>query len=492
MPISIENNKIIISSPSTLEKVGEVKISSIKDVEKKLNIASNYKEWTSLPLSRRCSLINKFRKVVFNNKKLVESIIESETGKKDFVIFAETLSFFDHAKSMSKIARTALKNNKRNSGLLFKNKKAYVKYEPLGVVGIISPWNFSLATAMKGTIEGLLAGNNIVLKPSEYTPLTIEIIKKLWDENIGYNDAFQIVHGDGKVGSILVKSDLTDIISFTGSTKVGLEIAKICSETLKPCILELGGKDPMIVLKDASMKRAVESALYAGLFNAGQTCISTEEVFVENEIFDEFLESLSAKIKSIKSGSTQKDQLGPIITPENKQKINDHLNEIKNKSKVIYGMSGDHDNFIAPAIVVEPPENSRIVNEETFGPVISVRSFKNEDDLINKIHKTGYGLSSSIFSNNKKRINRIISRLKFGNVNINDAMTSYIIPSLPYGGEGKSGLGKQHGIEGLRSYCRVKSILENRFNFIDEPAWWNRPKIIEKLLRKIVNIIFRF
>ena len=239
---------------------------------------------------------------------------------------------------MSKIARTALKNSKRNSGLLFKNKKAYVKYEPLGVVGIISPWNFSLATAMKGTIEGLLAGNNIVLKPSEYTPLTIEIIKKLWDENIGYNDAFQIVHGDGKVGSILVKSDLTDIISFTGSTKVGLEIAKICSETLKPCILELGGKDPMIVLKDASMKRAVESALYAGLFNAGQTCISTEEVFVENEIFDEFLESLSAKIKSIKSGSTQKDQLGPIITPENKQKINDHLNEIKNKSKVIYGM----------------------------------------------------------------------------------------------------------------------------------------------------------
>ena len=139
-----------------------------------------------------------------------------------------------------------------------------------------------------------------------------------------------------------------------------------------------------------------------------------------------------------RSGSTQNDQLGPIITPENKQKINDHLNEIKNKSKVIYGMSSDHDNFIAPAIVVEPPENSKIVNEETFGPVISVRSFKNEDDLINKIHKTGYGLSSSIFSNNQKRINRIISRLKFGNVNINDAMTSYIIPSLPYGGEGKS------------------------------------------------------
>ena len=137
------------------------------------------------------------------------------------------------------------------------------------------------------------------------------------------------------------------------------------------------------------MKRAVESALYAGLFNAGQTCISTEEVFVENEIFDEFLESLSVKIKNIKSGTSEDDHLGPIITPANKQKINEHLNEIKNTSKVIYGMRSGHDNFIAPAIVVETNENSKIVNEETFGPVISIRSFKNEDELINKIHKTG-------------------------------------------------------------------------------------------------------
>ena len=131
------------------------------------------------------------------------------------------------------------------------------------------------------------------------------------------------------------------------------------------------------------------------------------------------------------------------------------------------------------------------MNEETFGPVISIRSFKSEDELIQKIHKTGYGLSSSIFGKDKKRINRIISRMKTGNVNVNDAMTSYIIPTLPYGGEGISGIGKQHGVEGLRSFCRVKSIVINRFNFIDEPVWWGRPKIIEKILNNIVKLIFR-
>ena len=299
MPISIENKQIIVSSPETLKEVGRVDVSTKENVEHALKVAQNYTEWSSLSLNKRCSVINKFRKIVFKNSDLVKRIIKDETGKKDFIIFAEFLSFLDHAKTMSKVAKSALKRDNRETGLLFKNKKAYVQYEPMGVVGIISPWNFSLATAMKGTIEGLLAGNNIVLKPSEFTPLTIKAIKKIWDDNIGYKDAFQIVNGAGDIGSILVESNLTDVISFTGSTKVGLQIAKICSLTLKPCILELGGKDPMIVLKDASIKRAVESALHAGLFNSGQTCISTEEVYVEDDIFDEFVSKLSIRIKDI-------------------------------------------------------------------------------------------------------------------------------------------------------------------------------------------------
>ena len=491
MPISIENNQITILNPATLNEVGKVNISSQENVNKCLVRAQNYKGWSSLSLNKRCSVINKFRKVVLKNSDLIKKTLKDETGKKDFVVFAEFVSFLDHTKTMSKLAKSALKKNKRKPGILFKNKKAYVQYEPMGVVGIISPWNYPLATPMKGTIEGLLAGNNIVLKPSEFTPITIKIIKKLWDENIGYKNAFQIVNGLGNIGSMLVQSNSTDVISFTGSTKVGLQIAKTCSSTLKPCILELGGKDPMIILKDASIKRSVESALYGGLFNTGQTCISTEEVFVENEIFDEFVSRLSLRIKDIKSGDSDSDDLGPIITGETKQKINEQINEIKESCRIVSGINNSGEKFIAPTIVIDPPESSRIVNEETFGPVISIRSFDNEDELIDKIHKTGYGLSSSIFGKNKKRINRIIRRMKTGNVNVNDVMTSYAIPSLPFGGEGISGIGKQHGVEGLRSFCRVKSIVVNRFNFIDEIAWWGRPKIVERVLQKLVKLLFR-
>jgi len=490
MPIKIENNHIVVLNPATLEEVGKINISTKTDVNTILQTASNYKDWSLLSLNKRCNLINKFRKAVFKNSDSIKQTIKAETGKKDFVIFTEFLSFLDHAKTISKVAQSCLKRSSRNPGFLFKNKKAYVQYEPLGVAGIISPWNFPLATPMKGTVEALLSGNNVVLKPSEYTPLTSILMKKIWDEYIGYNDAFQVVNGTGGVGSMLVESPITNVISFTGSTKVGLEIAKTCSSSLKPCVLELGGKDPMIILKDASIKRSVESALYAGLFNSGQTCISTEEVYVEEDIFDKFLSKISIRIKDIKSGSGE-DDLGPIITPETKQKINEHINEVKDSCDIFHGINNGDDKYIAPTIVVNPPDSSKIVNEETFGPVMSIRSFKSEDELIQKIHKTGYGLSSSIFGKDKKRINRIIKRMKTGNVNINDVITSYGITTLPFGGEGISGLGKQHGVEGLRSFCRVKSIVENRFNFIDEPMWWGRPKIVERALEKIAAFLFR-
>ena len=491
MPINVENNQIIIFNPASLKEVGKVDLSTKQDVDNALKIAKEYNGWSSLTLNKRCKIINKFRKIVLKHSNQIKEIIKNETGKKDFVVFVEFFAFLDHAKTMSKIAKTALKKSKRKSGFLFKNKKAYVQYEPMGVVGIISPWNFPLGTAMKGVVEALLAGNNVILKPSEYTPLTPHFVKKLWDENIGYQDAFQILNGEGDVGAMLVQSDSTDVICFTGSTEVGHEIAKNCSVSLKPCILELGGKDPMIVLKDASMNRAVESALYAGLFNVGQTCISTEEVYVEQDIFDEFVSELSTRIKNIKSGDSDDDDLGPIITPETKDKINNHINELKDSCSTIQGINRGGDKYIAPTIIIDPPESARIVNEETFGPVMSIRPFSNEDELIQKIHKTGYGLSSSIFGSNKKRINQIIKRIKTGNVNVNDVMTSYAIPTLPYGGEGISGLGKQHGIEGLRSLSRVKSVVVNRFNFINEPMWWGRPKIVEKILKKATNFLYK-
>ena len=489
MTARIEGNEIVVLNPSSLDEVGRLKKTQSTDFDSVILTSKNNNDWAELSLKKRCSVIHSFRRVIAKNEKQIKQILKNETGKKDFDIFIEFFTVLEHMKEISKIARHALKNQSRNSGLL-KNKKSYVQYEPYGIAGIISPWNYPLATPIGIVTEALLAGNNVILKPSEYTPLTPCYIKKLWDEHTDFSDAFQIINGSAEVGTMIVESSDIDVVSFTGSTAVGRVIARQCANTLKPVILELGGKDPMIILKDANINRAVESALFGGLSNCGQTCISTEEVFIEEEIFDIFVEKISKRIKDIKTGKDSSSDLGPMIMSKNGEKVMEHLAEIENRCAIIKGKSDSSKMFISPAIVIEPPEDAKIVNEETFGPVLSLRKFNEEKDLLAKIHKTGFGLSSSIFGKNKKRIQSIVKKIKSGNVSINDVMSHYGIASLPFGGEGLSGTGKIHGKEGLRSLCRTKSIVVNRLDFIKEPWWFGRSKSVEKILDKVVNYIY--
>ena len=229
-----------------------------------------------------------------------------------------------------------------------------------------------------------------------------KFIKKLWDEHIGYNDALQIINGTGDVGRILVESNDVDIICFTGSTNVGKMIAKKCAEPLKPVVLELGGKDPMIVLKDANIHRASESAAFGGLSNAGQTCISTEEVFVEDPVFDEFVSGISDKVKNMSSGDSDSEDLGPMIVDENRDKVNEHIREVDGRCNIVNGGVSDTNRFIAPTLLIDPPDDSRVVNEETFGPVISIRPFNNTDDLMDKIIVCGSYINIDIYRNAKR------------------------------------------------------------------------------------------
>ena len=490
MTMRIENNEIIVLNPASLKEVGRVEVSSKTKVMACLNSSKKYQQWTSLSLNQRCKLITRYRKAIVKNSDLLKKTLKSETGKKDFDIFVEYFTFLEHLRHIPKIAKASLRRESRNSGLM-KNKKSYVVYEPLGVAGIISPWNYPLATPMISSIEALMAGNNVILKPSEHTPLTTRLAKKIWDEHIGYEEAFQVINGCGDIGGMLVESKNTDIICFTGSTKVGKLIAEQCGKDLKPVLLELGGKDPMIVLKDANINRAIESAVFGGLSNAGQTCISTEEIFVEVQIWDRFTKIISDRMKHITSGGNKNNELGPMIVPENRDKVEAHIKEVQDSCTIIRGNSDGEASYLSPALIIDPPSDSRVVNEETFGPVLTVRPFNDENELFDLVHKTGYGLSASIFGKNRKRIERISSQIKTGNISVNDVMTHYGIASLPFGGEGQSGLGKSHGPEGLRSLCRVKSIVVNRFDFIDEPWWFGRPRFIEKMLEKMVDIIYR-
>ena len=267
MSAVIENNKIKITDPITKESIGQIEMCdkiSFSNVE---NNSIEYNDWKLLSLKKRCYYINKFRRRILKNRDSIQQIIIRETGKKDFDVFTELFTVLEHLKEITKIAKKSLKKSARNTGLL-KNKKAYVQYEPLGVVGIISPWNYPLVIPITTLSEALIAGNNVILKPSEHTSLIIQFLKKIWDSEIGYKSAFQVIYGDGNIGEMLVESTKNDLICFTGSTKIGKIIAQKCANNLKPIILELGGKDSMIILKDANQRRALEAALFGGLSNA--------------------------------------------------------------------------------------------------------------------------------------------------------------------------------------------------------------------------------
>ena len=490
MSAEFENNILIVRNPvddSELSRFTVTDKSSFKSIASKVE---SYSKWSELSIKKRCYYISLLRKAIVQHQSELEEILKSETGKKDFDVFLEVFTVLEHLKQMPKIAKKALKPNYRNAGIM-KSKKAYVLYEPLGVCGVISPWNYPLATPVGSTVQALLSGNNVILKPSEHTPLSSLFIKKLWDQYVGFSDAFSVVLGGGEVGGMIVQSSKVDAICFTGSTKIGKLIAKQCAETLKPVILELGGKDPLIVLKDADKQRAIEAILFGGLSNAGQTCISVEEVYIEHEMFDFYIEKLSTRIKNMSSGDDAGMELGSMIMKENCIKVKEHIDEIEDKSSVVCGEGVASGMFIAPTLIIDPPDSARVVNEETFGPVISLRPFKSEEELIAMIHKTGYGLAGSIFGKNKSRIKRILKKLKIGNVSINDVITHYGIASLPFGGERLSGSGRLHGKEGLRSLCRTKSVVENRFSFLSDPWWFSRSKKIEKILKKVSRALYR-
>ena len=488
MSALIENDILSVLNPITKEVVGSFNISSSEDINKIILNAKSDERWRNLSLSGRCRSIDKLRKGIVKNKKIIHETLKSETGKPDFDISIEIFTTLEHLKEISKIAKKALKKSSRSSGIM-KIKKAYVKYEPMGVAGVISPWNYPLATPITSAVEALLAGNSVVLKPSEHTPLTSILVKKIWDESVEFDYSFQIILGGADAGRFLVESNDVDIICFTGSTAVGKKIAAECAKTLKPHILELGGKDPMVVLEDSNINRAVESALFGGLSNAGQTCISTEEVFVEDAIYESFKTKIISRIKDIKSGDNL--DLGSMIMPENTIKVNAHIEQTRKTCEVYEGSKDNGDMFISPTLVFEPSEDFDIVNEETFGPVLSIRRFTSETQLVEQLHKTGYGLSASIFGKNKFRINNIIKNIKTGTVSVNDVLTHYGIASIPFGGEGLSGVGRMHGKEGLRSLCRIKSVVENRFNFINEIWWFGRSEKIESLINKLTNLLYR-
>ena len=351
----------------------------------------------------------------------------------------------------------------KSGQLLVKGKRLALRYRPLGLIGVIGPWNYPLTNSFGDCIPALAAGNSVILKPSEVTPLTSMLLAEALRECGLPEHVLQVATGRGDTGRALI--DEVDMIMFTGSTATGRKVGEAAARRLIPASLELGGKDPMIVLADADLERAANFATYYSMQNAGQTCTSVERVYVEDPVYDEFVAKVSEKVRSLRVGRPEgwgSVEVGAITFPPQLQTITDHVADAQEKgARVLAGgneVSGAG-RFYEPTVLVDVDHSMKCMTEETFGPTLPIMRVRDAEEAVRLANDSPYGLSASIFTRDTERGSEIARRLDAGAVNVNDALINYTVLELPMGGAKQSGIGSRHGAGGIRKYCAQQAMV---------------------------------
>ena len=420
----------------------------------------------------------------------------SENGKtREDALLAEMFYVCDALGFWAKNARKYLADEKvrTHSPLLF-GKKVVVRYRPHGVVGVIGPWNYPLTNSFGDCIPALMAGNSVVLKPSEVTPLTNLMLADAVLEAGAPQDIFQVVTGAGRSGAALV--DNVDMIHFTGSTATGRKVAVQAAERLIPVSLELGGKDPMIVLRDADLERAANMAVQWAMSNSGQICISVERVYVEEPVYDEFVEKVVAKTRALRQGPpgpAGKVDVGAMTNPPQIDIVRSHVQDAIDKGaevRVGGNASDGPGQFFEPTVLTGVDHTMKIMTEETFGPTLPVMKVRDADEAVRLANDSRYGLNSSVFSKDVAKGEAVARRLDAGNACVNDALMNYLALEAPFGGAGESGLGARHGAPGIRKYCATQTILITRFGAKREPTMFPNKAGTAKLFERLLVLMW--
>jgi acyl-CoA reductase-like NAD-dependent aldehyde dehydrogenase len=350
--------------------------------------------------------------------------------------------------------------------LLFANKRARVAYRPHGVVAVIGPWNWPLLNNFADAIAPLLAGNSVVLKPSEWTPLTSLRVAALWQQVGLPSDVFQVVTGRADTGVALVAA--CDMVFFTGSQRAGRQVGKAAGERLIPAVLELGGKSAMIVLRDADLPRAARAAVWSGFAHSGQVCVRTERVFVEDAVADEFIALCEAETKRLRHGAgtdAEVFDVGAMTFPPQMARAQAQIADaLAHGARVLCGgqRAERSGNFFQPTLIADATLQMQVMNEETFGPVLPIMRVQNAEQALRLTNQSSLGLSGSVWSRDTVRARAIAEQIDAGSVCVNDVLLNYLFVQAPLGGIKASGMGTRHGIESLQRFCRLQSVVEDR------------------------------
>jgi aldehyde dehydrogenase (NAD+) len=420
-------------------------------------------KWRALDFDGRKQRLAAYRGYLARRMHELADLVHRENGKPHADAILEITLAIDHLAWAANHARKVLGPRKVHAGMLAANHAAYLEYQPMGVVGVIGPWNYPVFTPMGSIAYALSAGNAVVFKPSEFTPAIGAWLAAAWRAAVpDAVDAFQVVTGFGDTGSALCRAGV-DKLAFTGSAPTGRKVMAACAENLVPVLMELGGKDAMIVDADADISAAAEAAVWGGMTNAGQTCIGIERVYVHDAVYQPFVAKVTERASKLRPGSDAKADYGPMTMPGQVDVVRRHVEDALDRGgrAVVGGREAVRAPYVDPVVLTDVPEDSAAVCEETFGPTLVVNRVRDMDEGNERANGTGYGLGGAVFS--ASRGEQLAERMRAGMVSVNSTIAFAGVPALPFGGIGQSGFGRIHGADGLREFTSPRSIVRQRF-----------------------------
>jgi succinate-semialdehyde dehydrogenase/glutarate-semialdehyde dehydrogenase len=486
--------QIVSYNPATGEELGRVPLGSKDDVERSIAHAREaQKSWAVLSFDKRAEFIMRARTLLLEEMDEIASLISSETGKpRSEALAMEILPTLDLMQFFARKTGRLLRPEKIDIGLYgFLGRSSQIEYRPLGVIGIISPWNFPWALPLGEVVMALMAGNAVVLKPSELTPLVGLKIGEMLKRAGLPEGLLEVVTGDGATGAAVVEGGV-DKVMFTGSVATGKKVAEVAARKLTPVVLELGGKDPMIVLEDADIAAAASGAVWGAFANSGQACASVERCYVAEPVAEAFLQRVVEGTRALRQGTGEDTDVGAMSNNRQLEIVEDHIRDaVARGARILVGGGrpaiSERGYFHEPTVLANVDHTMKIMREETFGPVLPVMTFKTEEDAVALANDSAFGLTASVWSRDIGRARRLASRVQAGTVMVNEVLYTHGIAQTPWGGVKESGLGRTHGRLGLLELVTPHHVHTNRMTGVHDVWWFNYTPQASVLFRNLAR-----
>lgn len=473
--------------PGTDQQVGTVMNTSPDEVKTAIFRArASQPAWAATPVRDRVAIVQQALGRLLERREEILAVIDGEVGRsRSESMFMSLFAAADALNYWSRLAEKAMGDESVGLHLL-RMKSAKVVQRPLGVVGVITPWNGPFQLSLNPTVQALLAGNAVLLKPSEVTPHAGALVATVLFEGLLPKGLLQVLQGDGATGAALVNGGV-DKINFTGSVATGRKIGEACGRQLIPVTLELGGKDPAIVRADAPLERSVGGVVFSGLMNGGQFCAGTERVYTVGAIHQPFVKALTEKMASLRLG----EDIGPFISERQLDIVEAHVNQAVEAGATVLCGGQREGAFFQPTVLTGVDHSMDVMTEETFGPVLPVMQARDDEQAISLANDCRFGLSATVWTKDKAKGEAIARRLNSGSVCVNDSCITYGALEVPFGGMGESGVGSCNGgVNALRGFTHAQPILSDRFLMRREHVWHPYgPKTAEEL-EKALSVVF--